>query len=147
MIEQMLPELTALERLIASGALDLKVHTACTVSLDGRSLPVYTLAIGDLSPDAPAVSLCGGIHELERIGTQVLLSFLEGLLARLRWDHMLHQQLAHVRLVCGLFLCRWSTRAACGSRVAATRSNLQGIDLMRNAPVESSKKVPFLLGG
>ncbi len=117
MIEQMLPELTALERLIASGGPDLEVSTACTVNMDGQSLPVYTLAIGNPSPDVPAVGFFGGIHGLERIGTQVLLSFLEGLLARLRWDHMLHQQLAHVRLV----FMPLVNRAACGSRVAAIR--------------------------
>jgi hypothetical protein len=34
-----------------------------------------------------------------------------------------------------------------GGMWQSTRSNPQGVDLMRNAPIESSSRVPFLLGG
>lgn len=66
--------------------------------MDGREFPVYTIALGNPSPDVPALGFFGSIHDAERIGTQVLLSFLESLLARLR-DATLHRQLETMRLV------------------------------------------------
>ena len=38
--------------------------------------PVFTASIGSLDPKAPAVGFFGGIHGLERIGTQVLLHYM-----------------------------------------------------------------------
>jgi len=140
MIEKKLPELLLLERLIEEGRPHLEVGTACTVSAGGRALPVYALALGNPDPAVPAVGFFGGIHGLERIGTQVLLSFLQSLLARLRWDHVLHQQLAAVRLV-------FMPLVNPGGMWNSTRCNPQGVDLMRNAPVEALETVPFLLGG
>ena len=135
-----LPELTALERLIELGGSQLEVTTECTVDAAGVSLPVYALAIGNRDIDVPAVGFFGGIHGLERIGTQVILAFLQSLIARLRWDATLHQQLAAVRLV-------FMPLINPGGMRQSTRSNPRGVDLMRNAPVDSSENVPFLLGG
>jgi hypothetical protein len=135
-----LPELTALERLIELGRDQLEVTTECTVDADGVSLPVYALAIGNRDIDVPAVGFFGGIHGLERIGTQVILAFLQSLIARLRWDASLHQQLAAVRLV-------FMPLINPGGMRQSTRCNPRGVDLMRNAPVDSTEKVPFLLGG
>lgn len=140
MIETKLPELTALERLIAHGGAQLDVSTACTVAAGGHALPVYVLGLGNPSLDVPAVGFFGGIHGLERIGTQVLLAFLQSLLARLRWDQVLHQQLESVRLI-------FMPLVNPGGMWHSTRCNPQGVDLMRNAPVDASEKVPFLLGG
>ncbi len=69
-----------------------------------------------------------------------MLSFLQSLLARLRWDRLLHQQLDAVRL---LFMPLVNP----GGMWQSTRCNPQGVDLMRNAPVDALEKVPFLLGG
>ncbi len=143
MLESKLPELVELERLIdkaAQASIPLEVRSECEIPMQGRALPVYSLALGNPSPDVPAVGFFGGIHGLERIGTQVLLSFLSGLLARLRWDHLLHQQLDKVRLV-------FMPLINPGGMWLSSRSNPQGVDLMRNAPVEAIDKVPFLLGG
>ncbi|MES2104431.1 MAG: M14 family zinc carboxypeptidase [Pseudomonadota bacterium] len=146
MPENKLPELIELERLIekavqlAPASAHLEVRSECAVSMDGRQLPVYSLALGNPSPDVPAVGFFGGIHGLERIGTQVLLTFLNGLLARLRWDRLLHQQLENVRLV-------FMPLINPGGMWQSTRCNPQGVDLMRNAPVDAIDRVPFLLGG
>ncbi len=95
---------------------------------------------GNPSPDVPAVGFFGGIHGLERIGTQVLLAFLHSLLRRLRWDQVLQRQLAAIRLV-------FMPLVNPAGMWRGTRSNPHGVDLMRNAPVESHELVPYLLGG
>jgi hypothetical protein len=140
MPDQRLPELAELERLIEQGGAHVQARSACSVQADGQTLPVYVLVMGNPSPDVPAVGFFGGIHGLERIGTQVLLSFLSGLLARLSWDTLLHKQLESVRLV-------FMPLINPGGMLHSTRCNPQGVDLMRNAPVDAIDKVPFLLGG
>jgi hypothetical protein len=101
---------------------------------------VHALCLGNPSREVPAVGFFGGIHGLERIGTQVLLSFLHSLLGRLRWDRLLQRQMASIRLV-------FMPLVNPGGMWRGTRCNLRGVDLMRNAPVESAHRVPFLYGG
>lgn len=138
--QRTLPELLALERLIDQGGPQLAVETACTVDAGGGAFPVYVLALGNPDPAVPALGFFGGIHGLERIGTQVILAFLQSLLARLPWDRVLQHQLEGLRLV-------FMPLINPGGMLQATRCNPQGVDLMRNAPVEALEKVPFLLGG
>ena len=135
-----LPELRELERLIKLGRGHLEADVACEVSAGQQHFPVYHLALGNPDPALPAIGFFGGIHGLERIGTQVLLCFLRGLITRLAWDKSLHQMLQEVRLV---FMPLMNP----GGMAQSTRCNPQGVDLMRNAPVEAAGKVPFLLGG
>ena len=140
MAEKRLPELLELERLIADGASNLEVRSLCEVGIDGARFPVYSLALGNPDPKVPAIGFFGGIHGLERIGTQVLLAFLGSLLARLRWDHVLHQQLDALRLV-------FMPLINPGGMWQSSRCNPQGVDLMRNAPIDAIDNTPFLLGG
>jgi len=140
MAAKSLPELTALEHLIAKGGPHLDVNVACTVDAGERRFPVYVLKMGNPSPQAPALGFFGGIHGLERIGTHVILAFLQGLLARLRWDHALQEQLTKIQLV-------FMPLVNPGGMWQATRCNPQGVDLMRNSPVQASERVPFMLGG
>jgi hypothetical protein len=110
------------------------------VQAGGRRFPVEAVCLGHPPPDAPAVGFFGGVHGLERIGTQVVLAFLANLVERLRWDELLHEQLGRVRLV---FLPVVNP----GGMWSMTRSNPQGVDLMRNAPIDARERVPFLVGG
>jgi hypothetical protein len=135
-----LPELVALEQLIEDGGGLLQAEVVCTVAADSQQFPVYALTMGSADPAAPALGFFGGIHGLERIGTQVILSFLQSLLARLRWDHGLHRLLEDTRLV-------FMPLVNPGGMWQATRANPQGVDLMRNSPVQASERVPFMLGG
>jgi hypothetical protein len=135
-----LPELATLERLIESAPRDLGVRTACEVNAGGTRLPVHVLTLGNPDPAVPAVGFFGGVHGLERIGTHVLLSFLDSLLARLRWDGMLHKQLDSMRLV-------FMPLVNPGGMLAGTRCNPAGVDLMRNAPVDATQHAPFMVGG
>ena len=135
-----LPELRELERIISLGRGQLEVDTVCEVSSHNKRYPVYRIALGNPDPALPAIGFFGGIHGLERIGSQVLLAFLRGLVSRLHWDKSLQHMLQEVRLV---FMPLLNP----GGMAAATRCNLNGVDLMRNAPVEADEEVPFLLGG
>ncbi len=135
-----LPELNELERILEMGRDHLEVQVACQVNTVGREFPVYQLALGNPDPLVPAIGFFGGVHGLERIGTQVLLYFLRSLLTRLEWDRSLHHLLNDVRLV-------FMPLVNPGGMWRGTRCNPNGVDLMRNAPIEAEGKVPFLLGG
>ena len=140
MVRNALPELEELERILEAGAGALEVRTACQVQGPSGELPVPVVCLGSKATDAPAVAFIGGVHGLERIGTQVVLSFLGSLVARLHWDESLHRQLEGLRLV-------FMPIVNPAGMTRRTRCNGNGVDLMRNAPIESTEGVPFLAGG
>lgn len=133
-----LPELHHLEYLLARGARHLRVDVVARVDRD--NLPVHCIELGSTAPDAPAIGFFGGVHGVERIGSQVVLAFLQGIVERLDWDAGLQETLQHLRLV-------FMPLINPGGMRAGRRSNPDGIDLMRNAPVEARDCTPLLLGG
>jgi len=136
-----LPELDTLERIIELGAAWLDAHVACQVTMPkGGSYPVYVITLGNPSPDVPAVGYFGGVHGLERIGAEVVMAYLHSLVMRLQWDSTLHKQLESLRLV-------FMPIVNPGGLALGTRANPNGVDLMRNAPVQATEPVPFLVGG
>lgn len=136
-----LPELEALELLIARAGGHAEVRARPASSAPGTpAFPVYSVALGNPSPDVPAFGVFGGVHGLERIGSLVVLSFLRALVERLRWDQTLHAQLERMRLV-------FMPVVNPGGMWRGTRANPAGVDLMRNSPVEAGEPVPFLVGG
>jgi hypothetical protein len=89
--------------------------------------------------EAPLVLCVGGVHGLERIGAQVVLGFIETLVAALRWDRTLGDVLDRVKLS---FIPVLNPVGVLIRR----RSNGQGVDLMRNAPVDAERSgLPFAL--
>jgi hypothetical protein len=134
-----LPELRALEALGSS--LEKLGRAAALETLDtldssAGAMPVYALCLGSTAPEAPVLLCVGGVHGLERIGAQVVLSYIETMIAALSWDRTLDEMLASVRLCfvpvlnpVGILLRR--------------RGNGNGVDLMRNAPVESDEREWF----
>lgn len=136
-----LSELNALERVLELGRNHLDVQQVHTVDVgQGVRFPVYTIALGNPDAQLPAAAFVGGVHGLERIGAEVVIAFLHSVVMRLQWDSSLHRQLEHVRL---LFMPIVNP----GGMALGTRANPQGVDLMRNAPVQAVGDVPFLLGG
>jgi hypothetical protein len=137
---QLLPELSELEGLLAQIEPYARIETLAHVDVRSHRLPVYAAMLGSRVPEAPSLAFVGGVHGLERIGTQVVLAYLRTLSARLSWDRVLNDTLARVRLVFvpllnpGGMLLRW-------------RSNPRGVDLMRNAPRGQGGRGSFLLGG
>ena len=136
-----LSELEALERIIELGAGKLETRIACEVKMPkGDSYPVHVIALGNPDPKIPAVGYFGGVHGLERIGAGVVIAYLQSLVMRLQWDSTLHKQLESVRLV-------FMPIVNPGGMALGTRANPNGVDLMRNSPVEARDSVPFLIGG
>jgi len=105
-----------------------------------QQLPLIGISFGCEDIDAPAITFVGGIHGIERIGSQVLLSYLHTLIQRAKWDDSFVQLLSKIRFnflpvmnPVGMFM--------------GSRANGNGVDLMRNAPIDAKEKVPWLVGG
>lgn len=135
-----LPELTELERILQLAGTRLSSRVVREVPCPGGTLPVYAITLGNPSPEVPAIGFFGGIHGLERIGAEVVMAFLHSLVMRLNWDHTLHRQLESLRLV-------FMPLVNPGGVLQGTRANPNGVDLMRNAPVEALEPVSAWLGG
>lgn len=133
-------QLDEIERLIDDAAAQLDARVVCRVELGGRSFPVHAVALGSSAADVPAVGFFGGVHGLERIGTDVLVAYLRSLVTRLAWDDVLQHQLETLRLV-------FMPLVNPGGLWQGTRANPNGVDLMRNAPLDSPERVPWLIGG
>ena len=133
-------ELVELDRLLDKLGHLLHTRELCRVAVGERQLPVYAISLGNPAPEAPAVGYFGGVHGLERIGASVVLAFLRSVAARLSWDTLLLQQLERMRMV-------FMPVVNPGGLWRGTRANPQGVDLMRNAPVEAEQRAAFLVGG
>ncbi len=141
MMASELLELVALERIMELAGTHIQSRVVCKVDIpSGRSYPIHVITLGNPSPDVPAVGYFGGVHGLERIGAGVVIAYLQSLVMRLQWDSTLHQQLEKVRLV-------FMPIVNPGGMALGTRANPNGVDLMRNAPVNATESVPFLVGG
>ena len=134
------PELTELQGLIEDGRSWFDIRELCEVQCGQRRFPVHSFTLGNPSLDVPAVGFFGGVHGLERIGAEVVLAYMRSLLMRLPWDTVLREQLKGVRLV-------FMPMVNPGGLWLGTRANPNGVDLMRNSPVEAVEPVPFMLGG
>lgn len=135
-----LPELDELEALLASIARHARIEVLAEVPVHERALPVYAATLGTRDRAAPALAFVGGVHGLERIGTQVVLAYLRTLSVRLAWDRVLADTLARVRLVFVPLLNP-------GGMLLGRRANPRGVDLMRNAPRGQGGRGTFLVGG
>jgi hypothetical protein len=126
-----------LQRVIEQAG-QLVEHRIAGHSADGRE--VHVVALGAPDPAIPAIGFFGGVHGLERIGVQVVTSYLRTVIERLRWDASAQRELAHVRLV-------FMPLVNPGGLERGTRANPNGVDLMRNAPLDADGPVPWLVGG
>lgn len=140
LINQRLPEMVTLERLLKSLGSRARVNVESTVTYDGIEFPLYSIVIGSEDKTAPCIGVFGGVHGLERIGAEVVTAWIQSITELLNWDETYRQRLEKSRLVfmpivnpVGMYLTR--------------RSNGNGVDLMRNAPVTADEKPVFLLGG
>ncbi|MEW6704098.1 MAG: M14 family zinc carboxypeptidase [Pseudomonadota bacterium] len=134
-------ELIALQALLAQAGDRVAQRVLCEVQAGGTRMPVLAVTLGNPDPAVPAIGFFGGVHGLERIGAEVVLAYLSSLVRRLHWDQLLQRQLQGLRLV-------FMPLVNPGGLARGTRANPQGVDLMRNAPVECREpNVPFLLGG
>jgi hypothetical protein len=115
----------------------LVAHGEVLATVDG--LPIHAFRFGTRDRTAPALLVTGGVHGLERIGTEVAVAFLTTIVARLQWDAVLRAALEHTRIL--VIPVVNPVGMARG-----TRANGNGVDLMRNAPPAPTGGTP-LLGG
>jgi predicted deacylase len=135
-----LAEIDELLQLVRDGGEHLACRVICEVATGNRTFAVHAVTLGNPDPAVPAVGIFGGVHGLERIGAEVALACLRSLVRRLRWDATLHHILEGLRVVVVPIVNP-------GGLWRGTRANPQGVDLMRNAPVDSIDGAAFLLGG
>ena len=124
------PELEQLERLIEQLGDRAQTMVIDNIQYKNLEFPIHCITLGSTAPDVPVLAFFGGVHGLEKIGSEVLLSYMQTLCGLLDWDREFQARLEKSRLVfvpivnpVGVYL--------------GTRSNGNGVDLMRNSPVES----------
>jgi hypothetical protein len=134
----LLSELENIVRVFETGDSLISMNLLSEVSHAGKNYPIYSFVIGTKDVNAPTLALIGGVHGLERVGSLVVLNYLRSLLTQLKWDITLRESLQHFRIVAvpvvnpvGIEKFR--------------RSNGNGVDLMRNAPVEGIKDYSYKL--
>ncbi|MBY5946278.1 DUF2817 domain-containing protein [Photobacterium rosenbergii] len=140
-----LPELMQLEALINHSLPTLhhvnsSIDVVSYAELDNVPLPIYKISIGAIDSHSPCLIFVGGVHGLERIGSQVVISLLDSLCQRLHWDESLHHKLSRIKLVFIPLL----NPVGMAKRY---RSNGNHVDLMRNAPIDSMESTAWLVGG
>jgi len=116
------------------------VHELTRIHHKKKSFPILAAELGSKDIEAPCLFIVGGVHGLERIGTCLATSVLETVVELLSWDSSFKERLEKTRLIflplvnpVGMYL--------------RSRSNGNGVDLMRNAPVYSQESPQWLYGG
>ena len=133
------PELTQLQALLLEWEGQAHIEIVEQIDCQEQSFPIHCISIGSTAPNVPVIAYFGGVHGLEKIGTEILLAYLQTLLELLRWDGEWQARLQRMRLIfmpivnpVGVF---------CG-----TRCNGNGVDLMRNAPIDGVGKTKLYSG-
>jgi len=123
------PELLQLERLMERFGDRAKSQVIERIQYKGLEFPIHCITLGSAEPNVPVLAFFGGVHGLEKIGSEVILSYMQTLCELLDWDKELVARLEKSRLVfvpivnpVGVYLGR--------------RSNGNSVDLMRNSPIE-----------
>ncbi|HXH30322.1 MAG TPA: M14 family zinc carboxypeptidase [Bacteriovoracaceae bacterium] len=109
-----------------------------SVSTGGREYPIQSLVIGAEDKSLPTFGLFGGVHGLEKVGSQIIIAFLKTFFHQLSWDQDLVKSLEQFRIVSIPIINP-------GGMANSTRCNPSGVDLMRNAPVEADAGLGYPL--
>jgi len=122
-------ELEQLERIIEQLGDHAHTEVIEQISYKNKEFPIHCISIGSSRPDVPVLAFFGGVHGLEKIGSEVILSYMQTISQLLDWDEEFLARLEYSRLVfvplvnpVGVYI--------------GTRSNGNGVDLMRNSPIE-----------
>jgi len=86
-----LPELDELQQIVEAGAGHLSCRRLCDITVEDRIFGVDAVCLGNPDPSLPAVGIFGGVHGLERIGSEVVLACLSSLVARRHGRHRVGQ--------------------------------------------------------
>lgn len=135
-----LPELQDIERFEKLNLPLVKFKKLETVTYDGQEYPIKAIIIGEENNDLPVFGLFGGVHGLERIGSQVIIAFFHSLFQEIQWNKHLQDELRKIRIVSIPIVNP-------GGMARYSRSNPNNVDLMRNAPVTATGKLLPLASG
>lgn len=134
------PEWTLWQELRESLPNSANVLTLGSVSDQRSTFPLQAVQFGNPDPRAPVLAIFGGVHGLERIGSQVALALLQSFSGLAMWDQLVAHSLEKIRVVFFPIVNPLGI-------LHHTRSNFQGIDLMRSAPQAAPSKPTALVGG
>lgn len=137
-IRRKLPELFQLEDLIDRSS--FHAIREAEISVRQHVLPIYSLEARPFQQGLPTIIFTAGVHGIERIGSQVLLAYMNMLASRSSWDSMVQHQMSAANLI---FLPIVNP----GGMYLNSRANPRGVDLMRNAPIQAELKPPLIGGG
>ncbi|MCR9203721.1 MAG: DUF2817 domain-containing protein [Halobacteriovoraceae bacterium] len=119
----------------------IETHELDRVYIEGSSYPIIGFSIGTKDKSKPTLGLFGGVHGLERVGSHVVITYLTSLFKQLSWDEGLRRMLEECRIVSIPLINP-------GGMAAHSRANPNGVDLMRNAPIDCEEDNPtFLVSG
>ncbi|MGE3610266.1 MAG: DUF2817 domain-containing protein [Bacteriovoracaceae bacterium] len=119
---------------------DVEFKTIKEIEYQNKKYPIQAIIVGSQNKNAPTLGLFGGVHGLEKIGSQVILAYFHSLFQQLHWDKNLREEIKNFRIVSIPII-----NPAGMARLS--RSNPNNVDLMRNAPVEAQGKVRPLISG
>jgi hypothetical protein len=136
------PEMTDLESLIQNFGAHARTRQVAEVQHKDKTYPLYSLTIGSTDPKAPSIGIFAGAHGLEKIGSEVVLAYMKTILELSRWDKQFQYKMENSRLV---FMPIVNPVGI----VNRTRSNGNGVDLIRNSPLDGeggAESGPFYRG-
>lgn len=134
------PELLQLKRLEKRFGEIIILEKLGEVEHKGYKSPINAFFISHRPrPELPTIAFFSCFHGVEWIGSRVLVNFIEHLIREITWDEDIKSVTDRVN-ICGVPIVNPI------GKIEHYRSNGNGIDLMRNAPVEAERALP-LLGG
>jgi len=134
-----LAELDQLERIIEQLGSRAQCEIVARIPYKKHPFPIHCITLGSNQPEAPTLAFFGGVHGLEKIGSEVILSLMRTISRLLDWDEEFAGRLQKSRLI---FMPLVNP---VGVHVG-TRANGNGVDLMRNAPVDSEGATQLYCG-
>ncbi len=134
------PEMSDLESLIQNFGAHARTRLVAEVQYKDKTFPLYSLSIGTTDPKAPSIGFFAGAHGLEKIGSEVVLAYMQTILELSRWDKQFQHRMENSRLV---FMPIMNPIGI----MNRTRSNGNGVDLIRNSPLDGEGGAgPFYRG-
>lgn len=135
-----LPELIELESILKESDGLIRSEIIHQIDIDNQTLPIHCLYMGNQARGLPVLGFFSGVHGIERIGTQIILSFIRSLLSSLKWDPSLQYVFENLNLI---FIPIINPAGMWNN----SRCNHHGVDLMRNAPIDAEDKASIMVGG
>jgi len=134
------PEILQLKRLANKFGDILIMEELGEIEHKGYKSSINAFFIGHKpKPELPTIAFFSCFHGVEWIGSRVLVNFIEHLIREITWDDGIRTLTEKVN-ICGIPIVNPI------GRIESYRSNGNGVDLMRNAPVMAENVLPFLGG-